>query len=154
MAYTITETEYISIAGVPLATPAWIHTNLFEFWSGLSTRGQDRVIPGAAGVLPYPRRPTITPRTIELVIFGDVNWEGTPQTDTRAGLWANVDHLRTNVTDPLVVGDGTRELILYRPDGSAVSCSVQVEGFELGGGLGPDHTLATIDVTIVEGSSL
>jgi hypothetical protein len=152
MTYVINHSEYCEIDGVPLNTPAWTHTNLFELWSGPTTRGTDRIIPGAAGALPYRRRATVRTVTLELVVYGDLAWDGTTYADARTGLFTNVGHLRTNVTDPTGIGDGTRTMILHLPDGSTRSGDIHVEGFALGGGLGPFHTLATIDISILAGA--
>lgn len=151
MPYTLTSDEYVEIDGVPLATPAWTLGNLFVVWAGPATRGEDRVIPGAAGRLPKPRRVDSRPVSLELVIVGDFDWDGTPVTDFREGLWLNVQHLRENVTDPTGVGDGTRTMILHAPDGSTPSGQIHVETFELGG-LGPNGLTATIDITIKAGA--
>lgn len=150
MSYTINSPEYATLAGVPLQTPAWTHENLWELWSGPAVRGGDVIIPGAQGARGYPRVVDARKVTIELVIFGDVDWQGVAQTDPRAGLWRNVQHLRT-VTDPPGTGDGSVLLELMPPTGTMVEAPVQVEGFLLGGDLGPHHTKATIDVVILTG---
>lgn len=151
MPYVITADEYVSIGDVPLATPAWVLENLFELWQGPETRGQDRILPGAAGVRPYRRRATVTRRSLQLSIFGDVDWEGNANADWRVGLQENIDHLRANVTDPIVTGDGTRELDLHMPDGDVRSALVHVEAFTLAP-LNWFAVRSTIDVTLLSGA--
>jgi hypothetical protein len=151
MVYALTSSEYVEIDGVPLQTPAWLVTNLYTLWSGPATRGQDLVLPGVPGVRPYRRRATATRRTLEMVVYGHVDWAGGAYSDLREGLQANIDHLR-QATDPVVsTSAGTRTALLYMPDSSIRSANVQVEAFELGGGLGSFATLATMDLTIVDG---
>ena len=113
VAYTITSPEWLEIDGVPLSTPAWETTEASDLWSSPEVRGTDLVIPGAAGVRPYPRRPTVTPVTIELAIVGDVRWDGARHDDPRAGLAINCAHLEA-LTDPLTTAtDGTRLAVLH-----------------------------------------
>lgn len=149
MSYQLVTGEYAAVDGVPLDTPAWRTRNLFVLWAGPATRGQDRVVPGAAGVLAKPRRAASRRVSLEMAVFGSVDWTGAPAVDERAGLWANVAHLRSNVTDPTGVGDGTRTLVLFTPAGT-VAGPVHVEGFEVGG-LGPGAVTAVMDLVIVQG---
>lgn len=125
---------YLEIAEVPLATPGWQCLNPMEMRQGLATRGKDRLIPGAAGVLPGKRRPTSTQRLLELVVNGELDWEGEPYTDGHEGLDANLMHLREFVTDPLGNGrdGGPLEAVLHLPDGSTSVGQVHVESFTWG----------------------
>lgn len=150
MPTVITQDEYVTIASVPLSTPAWELENLFELWQGPDTRGQDRILPGAAGVRPYRRRATVSRRSLQLAIFGDLNWEGTPYSDWRIGLQTNIDYLRTNVTDPNVTGDGTRQLDVHFADGDVRSASIHVEAFTLQP-LNWFCVRSTIDVSLLSG---
>jgi hypothetical protein len=152
VSYTINSPEYATLAGIPLQTPAWTHENLWELWSGPAVRGGDVIIPGAAGARGYPRVATSRQVTLELTIFGDVDWLGVAQADPRAGLYRNVTKLRT-VTDPPApgsAGNGSVTLSVVTPAGT-ITAPVEVEGFLLGGDLGPHHTKATIDVVILTG---
>lgn len=152
MTYAVNSPEYVEIDGVPLQTPAWTTTNLWELWSGPDTRGQDVVIPGAAGVLAYRRRATVTRRALALVIFGEWKWDGTANTDPRAGLEANVAHLRVNVTDPTLDNPGTRTATLHLPSGATVTGPVTVEGFTLGGDMGEYACTAVLDLSVTLGA--
>ena len=152
MNYSTNAQEYAILGGVPLQTPAWVHENLWELWSGPATRGGDVVIPGAAGARGYPRVASARKATLELSIVGDFDWQGIPQPDARLGLWRNVAHLRT-VTDPPLpgtTGDGSLILEVVTPVGT-ISSPVEVEGFLLGGDLGPFATKATVDLVILAG---
>jgi hypothetical protein len=115
MAYVITSPEWLEIDGVPLSTPAWETTDASDLWGSANVRGEDLIIPGAAGVRPYPRRPTVTPATVELAVVGD-----TALSDQRAGLAANCALLETLVGPNGVDADGTRLAVLhYAPGGPA-----------------------------------
>jgi hypothetical protein len=150
MAYTITETEYAEVDGVPLATTAWALENLYELWQPAETRGQDRILPGAAGVRPYRRRATVTRRTLNLSIWGDVDWDGVAYDDWRVGLMLNIDHLRTGIVDATVTGDGTRLLDLHMPDGDVRSARIHVEGMSLAS-LNWYAVRSTIDISLLSG---
>jgi hypothetical protein len=152
MTYLINSTEYLEIGGVPLQTPAWTLTNLETLWAGPPTRGTDRVLPGAAGVRSYRRRATVAKVALALVIFGEWKWDGAHNTDIRAGLLANVDHLRTNITDPTLDNPGTRVAVLHLPGGTTRTGAVTVEDLTLSAELGPFNVKAVIDISIAQGA--
>ena len=122
----------LTINGVPMMCPAWKVLNLLELWQPADQRGNDRLIPGSAGVLAQQRRDTVTRRSLQLLIVGDVNRNGTAQTDKFEGLQANVDDLRINVAAPTAIGDGTVSAVLTMPDGTTRTEPVHVVGFEFG----------------------
>jgi hypothetical protein len=148
--YLINSREYAVLNGVPLQTPAWVHHNLWELWSGPAVRGGDVTVPHAQGVRPYPRVIDARKVVFELSILGDVDWQGIPNFEPRLGLWNNVEHLRA-ATRPPGTGDGTVLLEAMTPAGRRLSGLVVVEGFLLGGDLGETATKATIDVVLVSG---
>lgn len=119
MAYIITSPEYLEIDGIPLSTPAWYTTNMDDIWASAEVRGDDLVIPGAAGVRPYPRRPTVTKAAVELAVVGDTAPDGTPQ-DQRAGLAANCAALRALAETTGIAVDGTRPAVLHLAPGAPV----------------------------------
>lgn len=113
MAYVITSPEWLEIDGVPLSTPAWETTDASDLWGSANVRGEDLIIPGAAGVRPYPRRPTVTPATVELAVVGDTAPDGTALAEPRAGLAANCALLEALVGPNGVDADGTRLAVLH-----------------------------------------
>lgn len=115
---TITRVEYVEINSVPLATPAWEVNDLSPLWDVAGLRGEDRVVPFAEGALPLRRFRDEMRCQIPLTVYGDVDQDGTPQSDARIGLMENLDYLRVNILTPNTVGDGTWELTLHMPDGS------------------------------------
>lgn len=115
MPYQILDDEHLEIDGLPLLTPAWVCRSLAPVWESPAVRGEDILIPGAAGVVPKPRRVTVTPITLELDIVGDFDWEGNRHTDQRHGLWTNAAHLNDHLASPPSTTDGTRWAIHHPP---------------------------------------
>jgi len=95
-------------------------------------RGEDRLLPLAAGVIPYLRRRTVTRHSLPMVIQGEVDENGVPYPDVWAGLEANIAQLRASVVDPTGVGDGTRPASLVMPSGATRTADVHVLGLVLG----------------------
>jgi len=122
----------LTIGGVAMNGPAWKVLNLLELWQPADQRGSDRLIPGTAGVLAQQRRDTVTRRSLQLLIVGDVDRTGTPVADRFEGLQANVDYLRANVAAPTGATDGTRSAVLTMPDGTSRTEPVHVVGFDFG----------------------
>jgi hypothetical protein len=151
MAYVVTSSEWVDVGGVPLATPAWTLENLQDLWSGPVTRGTDLVIPEARGQRPYPRRIDAWRLTLNVAVYGDLAWDGTAHSDPRAGLWANIAHLRANAFDPPGTGDGTRPLVLHLPDGSTLDATTTVERFVVGSAINWFSLRATVDLVIPAG---
>jgi hypothetical protein len=106
--------------------------NLLELWQPADQRGSDRLVPGTAGVLAQQRRDTVTRRSLQMLIVGDVDRTGTPQADRFEGLQVNVEYLRSNVAAPTGATDGTRSAVLTMPDGTTRTEPVHVVGFEFG----------------------
>jgi hypothetical protein len=92
-------------------------------------RGQDRVLPGATGVIAYPRRLTATRYDLRLLVVGDVDGQtGDAVADARAGLAANLEYLRVNVLAPVSSSTGTRAATLTVPGLSSRAANVHVLG--------------------------
>lgn len=72
---------------------------------GSAKRGQDRLLPGTAGVIANPRRKTVTKVNLELKVFGDRDFAGVAHADYDEGLALNMAHLQANVADPPTIGD-------------------------------------------------
>ena len=149
---TITPTLFVgtlSIDGTLMHCPAWDLPDIGELWLGPAVRGEDRVIAGRTGVLAYPRRGTVTTRSLRMIVSGVVDRNGDPWSDLgditdecqrhQIGLQRNIAYLRANVTDPTNVGDGTRTAVLTLPDPAEdpVTAPVHVLGMTPGAKLGP-----------------
>lgn len=122
----------LTIGGVAMMCPAWRVDNLIDLWMPAEQRGQDRLIPGSAGVIAYQRRDTVTRRSLRMTIVGDVTRTGTPNADKFEGLQVNIDYLRANVVAPTGATDGTRSAVLTMPDATTRTESIHVIGMELG----------------------
>jgi len=121
-------TGTLTINSIVMNGPAWDITDLTELWHVIEQRGEDRVLPGAAGVIPYQRRETVTRIDLELVIVGSVNQSGTPFDNVITGLRTNIDTLMTSVVNPPGSGGGTRAASLTVPGASTRTSNVHVVG--------------------------
>lgn len=148
-AYAITFDNYLELGGVPLNTPAWTHTNLADVLSAPELRGENRVIPGAVGVRPLRHRPNQTTRTVNLVVYGDVRWDGVRRADPVGGLAANLRYLMDNIVNPLVPNT-VRSATLHMGT-TTLSADVQVLGFEVTANYGPAVVEASMDVNFLKG---
>lgn len=96
----------LTIDSISMNRPAWSVSGdesgeggLLNLWATVTRRGENRVLPGAAGVIAYPHYRTETRHDLRLVVVGDVNESGTAQSDARAGLANNIEYLYDNVID-------------------------------------------------------
>lgn len=119
----------LTIGSVALNGPAWDIPNLTALWIEYDQRGNDRILPGAAGVIPYRRRMTATRHDLTIFIIGDVDRLGAAYGNATTGLATNVAYLDANVITPTGSGDGTRAATLTRPGLSSLTANVHVLGF-------------------------
>jgi hypothetical protein len=151
MAYVTRLPQHLVINNVPMSTPAWEHLNLYALYSGANVRGQNRVMPGAVGVMPLRRRPTETNRTLQLAVYGNQSWDGTPYSDPIAGLATNIGHLLDNVVNTLLtpLSVVTAQIV---GNGPTQVAAIQVLGFEVDDEmLSPAAVYASMDITLIEG---
>lgn len=140
--------EYLIVSGIALATPAFFGNDLAELLRPADHRGGDRIIPHG-GVVPKPRRRTVSKRSLPLVIFGDRDQNGGVIVDYRAGLDDHIAYLNNNLVAPISTGDGTRSATLVLANGNR-SAQVHVEGLDIGSGKG-GHVKATLHLSIPGG---
>lgn len=131
MPAVVTLTNYLEISSVPLATPAWVITDMSDAERSADQRGDDILVPHAAGVSPRQRRKTVTLRAFPITIFGGADHEGVAHSSEQAGVVANLDYLLANVVDPTGSGDGTRPAIWHRLDGSEKVADVHVLALDI-----------------------
>lgn len=110
MSYINTADESITIDGVPLHTPAWAVTDASDLFNGAPNRGADILIPNRRGAVARRRTIDATEVLLPVVVFGDKQPDGTPNTDIRAGLLANIDTLKRALRPNTAAADGTRAL--------------------------------------------
>lgn len=122
----------LTIGGIAMNGVAWKVTNLIDLWMPADQRGADRLLPGSSGVLAQKRRDTVTQRSLQMLISGDVTYANSTSGDAFERLQINLDYLRINVVAPTAIGDGTRTAVLTMPDGTTRSESVHVVGMQLG----------------------
>jgi hypothetical protein len=152
MAYVTRFAHHLEIDGVPLSTPAWEHLDIQALYSAPGRRGENRAMPGAAGVRALPWRPDETMRTLTLAIFGDLSWDGTKNDDAVAGLWANVAHLEAFVLNNPGNPGSTRTATIKRPGAVDLVATIQVRGFEVATeSYSPAAISASMDIALMSG---
>lgn len=127
----------LTLNGVPMKTRAWTCPDLTPLWMPTAVRGSDRLIPGAAGVIPFRRRRTVTQYALDFRISGMSDMDGTITPGTGNGpeefeqLEYNLDYLRQTVIDPRIVpnADGTIPGVLTMPSGDIRTANVHVLGY-------------------------
>lgn len=134
----ITTGGQITVNGSPLTpvdlcTAAWttVDAGFTELWRGADVGGSNIPIPGAADY-PIRRYPTTSTRQFPLFVVGECDQDGTPYSDAREGLEANIDYLRVNVFDPPSLTDrpnGTRAITLTMPSAATRSGDVHFKPF-------------------------
>ena len=128
----VTRTEYLEVNGVALSTPAWWITNLTpEMLASPAVKGKDMDVPHAVGVLPNPRRVTVTVKQFQMVIVGTADRDGATPANYRAGLVANVEYLLAHLGIGLSTGDGTVTAIWHRWDATTTTGPVHVLGLHV-----------------------
>ncbi len=121
--------ETLTIGGVSLNVRGFcLVPDLTPLLSGSAQRGDDRRVPGTAGVIANRRRRDVTLVNLDLLIFGDNTVAGVPHPNIRTGIYRNLKHLQANVTNPLATGDGTRTATLTWQGETPVSKPVHVLG--------------------------
>jgi hypothetical protein len=131
---------------------AWDATDVRGLWLPAVQRGQDRIIPGAGGMLAKRRRRNLTAHSLPFVVTGWATPEGAVPADCSdegvvAQLVANIRTLKTAILDPTGVGDGTRAAQLTLPTAEVLTANIHVLGLTRVGN--SKHTMAfTLDISI------
>lgn len=147
----ITKPEYLSIAGIALATPAFCHTDLSDLLRPADQRGGDRVIPHG-GVVAKPRRRTVSKRSLPMYINGRLDQNGAAISDYRTGVDTHIAYLLANLVEPITTGTGTRSATLTLATG-AFTTNVHVEALDIGDRDGA-IVFATLQLSIPTGQFL
>lgn len=128
----------LTIGSVLMNRSAWMiagddeGTNgLVQLWVSVDQRGEDRVLPSATGVIPYKRRITATRHDLRLVVVGDVDLNGTANSNSKTGLLTNLNYIYTNVVAPTGTGDGTRAATLTFTGHTNRTANVHVLGLQV-----------------------
>ena len=148
MSAVANRTDYLTIGAVIIGTAACHATNLQVLYDE-QHRGQDRLVPGSAGVIATPRRLDSVTHILQLVINGRFASSGSAHADPYAGVRTNIAELKT-ITAPVTTGDGTRSVSWTR-GGSTVTADCHVGPLLLGQHSGP-ILFATLDLTVPDGA--
>jgi hypothetical protein len=138
---------------IPLVNPpAWVIGNLGQLWVPGDVRGSDVLMPGAVGVRPFRRRPTVTTHSLPFFVSGSYDYELDEECpdDEWTTLEANLQYLALNLIQAPGTRSGTRDSILMMPSGAERFASIhylkitptRVESATLTG---------TLDISIPEG---
>lgn len=141
-------TGTLTIGSTLLNCPAWDIPDLTTLWIEAAQRGQDRLLPGTAGVIPYRRRLTVTEHTLAMVIAGNSTPAGVLVANAWQGLEANVELLRVGIVDPTNVGDGTRLATLTLPTGATRTAYVHVTGMRVSSAEGADGVFSVLNAAL------
>jgi hypothetical protein len=94
-------------AGLSLIQPpAWVVGNLGPLWVPGQKRGSDVLMPGAVGVRPFRRRPTVTTHSLPIVVSGDYDF--TTSDDCPDDPWVALEHNLAYLAENLIEDPGTR----------------------------------------------
>jgi len=125
----------LTIGGISMNRPAWAVVGdeqgaggLLPMWFQTEQRGQDRLLPGATGVIAYKRRETVTRHDLRILVVGDVDQAGAAVVNAAEGLAANLAYLESNVVQPTNLTDGTRAATLTVPGLAQRSANIHVLG--------------------------
>jgi hypothetical protein len=105
---------------------------LIHLWAGFDVRGDDRILPGAPGVIAYPRRITKTRHDLRFLITGDIIGQtGVLATNAIEGLATNFEYIRSNILAPVVSSTGTRAATLTIPGAASRTANIHVLGMKV-----------------------
>lgn len=107
-------TYYLEVNSVPLDTYAWRCLSYGPLFSGPAVRGDDLVMPGAAGRRPYPRIKDATVVSLSMHVYGWRDQAGAAITVPLVGLATHRDYLRANLGIGSLTGNGTVATTFHR----------------------------------------
>lgn len=144
----------LTIGGISMNRPAWAvvgeengEGGLWALKFELEKRGEDRLVPSAAGVIAYPRRINAYRMDLRFLVTGDVDDTGAATADSRVGLEENLAYLYTNVWAP--PGSGvTRAATLTMFGGGTIGAAIHVLGFTRRGFVAADVNQSILEGTI------
>lgn len=118
----------VAIDGVDMHRLAWEIFDLTSLFGEPEQRGENRMIPGVAGRIPYAPRADETRLSLPYVVTG--HWtpgdDWVDPTNIYQQLQANVAFLLGGVLEPTGSGDGTRDFAWTTPSGAVITAEVQI----------------------------
>lgn len=111
---------------------AWEHdTSLGLLLGAVQSRGSNRLVPGSAGVIANPIRPTEVVVDMRLQVYGDRDETGAAHADEYAGLTDNLVYLRDFVTARMDGVDTTQTAVFEAPGGRQFTTGVQILNWQV-----------------------
>lgn len=145
-------TEWMEIDGLSLELDdCWHVEDYAPVLSGSDQRGEDRLVPGSAGVVANPRRNTVTRVNLRMLVFGWKDWNGAAHATHRAGIGKNSAKLQAAMTSPPTTAGGTRTATYHLDGLPAVSKPVHVLGDMTFVGYGPYALRGVLRLSFPEG---
>ena len=125
------------IDGFDLSSQWFCVTDWRQVWVASAKRGQDRIIPGLDGVVPFRRRLTAADLSLPFIIVGSITYDGggTAATlaDARAYLHVNIAYAFDQLIPNPATADGQRLMSVDSPGfGLTRTNYVHVMGMDLG----------------------
>lgn len=155
MTVIITE-DYLKLVGnsgadIVLANTAYFLTDISPLLSSAKARGSDRKIPGVHGVLPYPRRRTVTEYSLDLFVDGAFNDNGGETVDPRQSVYDHMDLLNDELVQPPSAANGTRLGTIVEPAGTTRRASVHVVEITVNSYAGPSALNCSLVISLPYG---
>lgn len=145
---TVTQSTWLEINSVDLATPAWLVTDLSDLLDSTPARGSNEIMPGAEGRRFFQRFRDEKRATLPMSIFGDFDEDGDLTDDPVQGVIEHVEYLR----DALGEFDASLvPAVWHLPDGSTRVADVQVLGLFSFRDAGPGHLRCALEIVIPSG---
>lgn len=129
----------LTINSLVMNCPAWSlcgdergRDGLLQLLFAIRKRGDDRVVPLAANVIPYPRRRTSKEVDLRLVVTGDVDAAGVAHADSANGLVTNLEAIYDGIIEPAAGPDPNTGTVVasFAGLGATVSTNLHVLGWE------------------------
>ena len=142
--------EYIQIGAWVFATPACACTDLASVWSAPQVRGDDRPVPGVAGVAARARVRGAIDMVLPVVVFGERDQAGEPHSNVRVGLSLNIQAMFDAILPP-TGADPTRTFEHHLPGGAVRQGPCVVSSVDGPNPVGPSAVRFGVGVRIPAG---
>lgn len=114
---------------IPNAAVTLIDFGVSQLWIPTLIGSNREVIDGHVSVASRIKEQSVD---VPLLVTGEVDSDGNPQTGGLPGLWENVEELRSVWLDPSLTGDGTQQVTFEPfPGGPVLSGRVKCTGITL-----------------------
>lgn len=131
---------------------AFCAMGITPLWGGPDQRGTDLLIPTMSGVLPMPRRSTVTIYAVPLLLDGAWTVADVATTNMMQGLRDTVEWMRANMGDVTGSGDGTRAITLNDPVSAVTYAADAHVKLTLGATIGGRFMRAAFELSVPSGA--